>query len=99
MASGVLYANGDQYYTGNLTFNSGDFRITRSGGDYSITAGNTEAFAFVATKDNEILTLGGLKAREEAEGAPLRLNVTNNKMTANTTVEVENNSRLSLKIL
>ena len=71
--------------------------VARSGADYSITAGNTVVFAFVAVDDNEILTLGGLKAREKAEGAPLRLNVTNNKMTANTTVEVENNARLSLK--
>jgi hypothetical protein len=92
LSNGVLYASGDQDYTGTLTFNSGDFKVSRSDGDYSITAGYHEGTPFIAVKDNEILTLGGLKAREEAEGAPLRLDVTTNTLKMHTKTLTEGRS-------
>ena len=73
LANGVLYKSGDQSYTGTLTFNGGDFKIDRSGGDYSITAGVNALTPFIAVEDNEVLTLGGFKAHEEARGGFLEL--------------------------
>ena len=79
LIKGVLYATGDQTYTGSLHFNDAGFRVTEVPLNDGSGKSTTEVTAglmvepYIAVKDNEILTLGGFKAHEEARGGFLEL--------------------------